>query len=91
MFNRLKDLNTNYVLIAFLAFMVKMLVVTPSPADSIIVAALGAVYGYTQYLKRFQPYKLDDVVMNDLKEVKMALSKLKVVQTAEKMTDKKYF
>lgn len=88
---KLKSLQINFALIMFLCFTAKTLIITPTIADSIILLGLGAVYGYTQFLKRFQPYKLDDAVMKDLLEVKTALSKLNMMRAAEKMTEKKYF
>lgn len=83
--------STNCALVAFSCFTIKMLVVQPSIADSIILLGLGAVYGYSQYLKRFQPYKLDEAVMKDLVEVKGALMKLNMVRATEKLEGKKYF
>lgn len=91
MLEKLKTLQVNYALIIFSAFAVKMLVTTPSIADSAIVLVFGALYGYTQHLKRFQPYKLEDAVMRDLAEVKSALSKVNMTQAAGKLIDKKYF
>ena len=88
---KLKNLQLNYALIAFACFMVKVMVVEATIADSIILLGLGALYGYTQYLKRFQPYKLDDAVMRDLQEVKGALSKLNMVRAADKKNNGQYF
>lgn len=88
---KMKNLQVNYALIAFLAYCVKMLAFTPSFADSIIVAVLAGLYGYTQYLKRFQPYNLDEEVKKDIAEVKTALSTIKMAQTTEKMKQGKYF
>lgn len=88
---KLKNLQVNYALVAFACFMVKVMVIQASLADSVILLGLGALYGYTQYLKRFQPYKLDEAIVKDLLEVKSALSKLNMVRATEKMQDKKYF
>ena len=86
---KLKSLN--FTLLAFIAFTVKILVIDATIADSLIIAVLAGVYGYTQYLKRFQPYKLDDAVMKDLVEVKSALSKMNIIRATEKLAEKKYF
>jgi len=91
MFEKIKSLKVNFVLFAFLAFMVKVLLFEASIADSIILLGLGTAYSYTQYLKKFQVYNLDEAVMAELKEVKIALSKMKVLRATEKMTEKKYF
>ena len=91
MLEKLKSLQINFALVAFTCFMVKVMVFAPSTPDSVIALGLGALYGYTQYLKRFQPYKLDDAVMKDLIEVKSVLSKLNFVRANEKLQDKKYF
>lgn len=91
MFKDLKNLPINFALIVFGCFMIKVLFFEATVPDSIIVMVLGSVYGYSQYLKRFQPYKLDDAVMKDLIEVKGALSKMNLVRSQEKMDNKKYF
>jgi len=91
MIEKLKSLQINFALIAFSCFMTKVLLFSATIPDSIILLGIGGLYGYTQYLKRFQPYKLDDAVMKDLIEVKTALSKLNFARSAEKMQDKKYF
>lgn len=76
---------------AFIAFTIKMLVVNVSIADSIALAVLAGLYGYSQYLNRFQPFNLDEAVKKDLIEVKSALSKLNLAQATEKATKKQYF
>jgi len=91
MLEKIKNLQVNITLIAFLCFVVKMLIVDATIADSIIVLGLGAFYSYSQYLKRFQPYKLDDAVTRDLMEVKSALSKLNMVRATEKKNNGTYF
>lgn len=91
MLEKIKSLKINFALVAFLCFTIKMIAISATPADSVIMLVLGALYGYTQYLRRFEPYKLEDAVMNDLKEVKIALSQMKLRNAAEKMADKKYF
>lgn len=91
MLEKLKTLQVNYALIVFVAFAIKMLVTSPSIADATITLVFGSLYGYTQYLKRFQPYKLDEAVMRDLAEVKSALSKINMTQATGKLLDKKYF
>jgi len=91
MLKKLKDLSLNYALIVFLIFVCKMIILTPSFADSIIVLVLASLYGYTQYLKQFQPYNLDKEVAKDLMEVKSALSKMNLIQATNKLKDKKYF
>lgn len=83
--------NLNFTLLAFIFFTIKILVIQATFADSLIMAVLAALYGYSQYLKRFQPYKLDEAVMKDLVEVKSALSKLNMIRATEKMAEKKYF
>lgn len=88
---KLKDLVINYSLIVFLAFIGKMMILQPTFADSIIVAVLAGLYGYSQYLKRFQPYNLDKEVQQDLIEVKTALSKLNMLRATDKLKEKKYF
>lgn len=91
MLEKLKKLQVNFALVAFLSYTVKTVVVTAAFPDSIIMAVLASVYGYTQYLKRFQPYNLDKAVHNDLIEVKSALSKLNMIRATEKAADRKYF
>lgn len=91
MLEKIKALQVNFALIAFTCYMVKVLAVSTSISDSVILLGLGGLYGYTQYLKRFQPYKLDDAVMKDLVEVKKALASINMVRAADKMTEKKYF
>lgn len=91
MLEKIKSLKINFALIAFLCFTIKMIALSASPSDSVVMVVLGALYGYTQYLKRFEPYKLEDAVMKDLQEVKIALSQMKLRNAAEKMADKKYF
>jgi hypothetical protein len=91
MLEKIKSLQVNFALVAFGCFMVKVLVFSATIPDSIILLGLGGLYGYSQYLKRFQPYKLDEAVMRDLLEVKTALTKINMIRSAEKMTEKKYF
>lgn len=91
MLKKLKNLKINFALIAFMAYAVKMILVSASFADSIVMGVLAATYGYTQFLKRFQPYKLDETVAQDLLEVKTALSKLKLSQSRDKLQKNKYF
>lgn len=91
MIEKLKSLQINFALIALICFMVKMIAVSASIADAVIVLGLAGLYGYTQHLKRFQPYKLDDAVAKDLIEVKSALTKLNMIQAREKKADGRYF
>jgi len=91
MLKKLKNVQVNYTLVAFLCFVVKVLAVNATIADAIILLGLGGVYAYTQYLKKFQTYKLEDAIVKDLLEVKSALSKLNMIRATEKMQDKKYF
>jgi len=83
--------KVNYALILLVIFMAKMIIFDASIADSIIVLVLASTYGYTQYLKRFQPYNLDEEVRKDLIEVKTALSKLNMVQSTDKLKNQRYF
>jgi hypothetical protein len=92
MLEKIKSLQINFALIAFIAFTVKITLFSATFPDSIILLGLGMLYGYTQYLKRFQTYKLEDAVMKDLHEVKAAISHLNIRKTAEKMSEvKRYF
>lgn len=94
MLEKLKSLQVNFSLIAFSCFMTKVLVLSATIPDSIILLGLGGLYGYTQYLRRFQPqpYKLDDIVMKDLLEVKAALSRMNLLNVASQAAaPKKYF
>jgi hypothetical protein len=91
MLKKLKDISLNYSLIVFLVFVGKMIILTPSFADSIIVLVLASLYGYTQYLKRFQPYNLDKEVAKDLLEVKSALSKMNFIKATDQVKEKRYF
>jgi hypothetical protein len=91
MLKKLKDISLNYSLIVFLIFIGKMIILTPTFADSIIVLVLASLYGYTQYLKQFQPYSLDKEVAKDLLEDKNALSKMNFIQATDKLKDKRYF
>jgi hypothetical protein len=91
MLEKLRSLQINFALVAFVCFTFKVLIFSASMPESIILLGLGSLYGYTQYLKRFQPYKLDDAVMRDLMEMKSALTKLNMIRATEKMQDKKYF
>lgn len=91
MFKKLSNIQVNFALMAFIAFMVKVMVLEASFADSIILGVLATLYGYTHYLKRFQPYNLDEAVQKDLQEVKAALSKLNFAQSRENLDKRKYF
>lgn len=91
MMEKLKNAQVNIALVAFVCFTVKVLILEATFPDSIILLGLGTLFGYTQYLKRFQPYKLDDAVMKDLIEVKSALSKMNMIRATEKLTEKRYF
>lgn len=91
MIEKMKSLQINFALVAFSCFMFKVLVFQATIPDSVILLGLGGLYGYTQYLKRFQPYKLDEAVMKDLLEVKTALTKINMIRATEKLADKKYF
>lgn len=91
MFEKLKSFPINPSLITFICFTIKILVLPATIPDAIILLGLGAGYAYSQYLKRFQPYKLDDAVMADLKDVKLALSKMNMVRPNEKAKDKTYW
>jgi len=81
----------NVSLISFLAYTTKMMIFSPSFADSIVVGVLAGLYGYSLYLKRFQPVMLDDRVQKDLLEVKSALSKLNLAKISSPEQKKKYF
>jgi len=91
MLDKLKSLQVNFSLIAFVAFNIKMLITQPTIADSIIVLVLATSFAYTQYVKKFQPYKLEDAVQKDLIEVKTALSKLNMIRSTEHIKEKRYF
>lgn len=91
MIEKLKKLQVNIALIAFACFTTKMIFISTSFPDSIIMLGLGALYGYTQYLKRFQPYNLDKAVAADLLEVKSALSKLNMIRATENKENRRYF
>lgn len=88
---KLKSLQVNFSLLILLGFMFKVLILPASIADSIIVIAIGSLYAYSQYLKRFQPYKLDDAIAKDLIEVKSALSKLNMIRATDKAAERRYF
>lgn len=94
MLNKLKALwptNFNFSLLTFVAFTIKVLIVDVSIADAIVLLGLIAGFGYSQYLKRFQPYKLEDAIVKDLVEVKQALSRMNMIRSQEKTSDKKFF
>lgn len=91
MLKQIKKIELNFALIAFIAFSVKVLVFDASIADSLILGVLSGLYGYTQYLKRFQPYNLDEEVRADLSEVKSALSSLNMTRGMDSTQKKKYF
>lgn len=88
MLSRLKKIQLNFALIAFLAYIVKILILEASFADAIVAGVLAGLYGYSLYLKRFQPYKLDEEVRKDLTEVKNAMSKINFVKSQQ---NKRYF
>lgn len=83
MFGKIKNVNVNYSLIAFLAFTTKVMVYSPTLADSLIMGVLAGLYGYSQYVKRFQPIKLDETVAKELLEVRQAMSKLNLLKLQE--------
>lgn len=91
MFGNLKNVKVNYALLAFLAFTAKVMVYSPTVADSIIMGVLAGLYGYSQYLRRFQPVQLDEAVAKELLEVRQALSKLNLLKLQEKREKPKYF
>lgn len=91
MLEKIKSFPVNYSLLTFLCFTIKILAFEASFPDAIILLGLGAGYAYNQYLKRFQPYNLDEAVMSDLREVKMALSKMNMVKSVEKTEARRYF
>lgn len=94
MLEKIKSLpykQINFALVAFACFMAKMLLISASFPDAIILAVLGASYSYSQYLKRFQPYKLDDAVAKDLLEMRSTLSRLNMIRVQDKADKGKYF
>lgn len=91
MLKKISGLQINFALLAFGCFAVKLLVTDASVADSIVCAVFGGVYGYTQYLGRFKPHNLDEIVAKELLELRTIVSRLHTIKAAENLTQKKYF
>jgi hypothetical protein len=48
-------LGTNFAMIGFVAFLSKIVLITPNISDAIIMFAVCGLYGYTLYLKHKTP------------------------------------
>lgn len=92
MIERLKK-SLNFVLLAFLAYAIKLLLVEASYADGMVLAVLASIHGYKSYLKATLDKKLDDAklkeIKEDVQEMKSALSSLNI--TKIKPNNRKYF
>lgn len=93
MISKLKSLNL--VLIAFLAYSIKLLIVSSSFADGIVLAVLAGALSYSSYLKSIKKKELDQDELKDVKEdvqeLKSSLSSLNIAKIKPDSYNKKYF
>ena len=78
----------NFPLLAFMAYVIKMLIISPSFPDAIIIGVLAGLLGYKMRLKLFEPKPVDDQIKKDVQEIKNALSRVNLAKVTE---PKKYF
>lgn len=86
--NFLKKVKLNYALIAFMAYVGKMLCISPSFPEAIIVGFLAALYGYKLRIQLIEPKPVNESVRKEIQEIKNALSKVNLAKISE---TKKYF
>lgn len=78
----------NFPLLAFMAYVAKMLVISPSFPDAIVMGVLAALLGYKMKVQMLEPKPMEDKVKKEIQEIKNALSKVNLAKITE---TKKYF
>lgn len=89
----LKKINfkkANLPLIAFCAFLTKMLIFSPTYADGLIMGCLSAVLVYKMKYKLQEPQDINDKYKQEIQELKNAVSKVNM-GTAVQPGNKKFF
>lgn len=78
----------NFPLLAFMAYVVKMLVISPSFPDAIVMAVLAGLLGYKMRMQTLEPKPINENLKKDVQEIKNALSRANLAKATE---PKKYF
>lgn len=78
MIKRAKELliGTNIPMIAFGLYVLKVVLLSPSYPDAIVLAILSGIYGYNMKMKLLAPQKPGDKLQGEINEIKSALSKV---------------
>lgn len=88
----LSKIRINFALLAMTAYLVKILGVSTSYADSIVMLGLCGLYGFGKYLKAKEPkITVDQQMREELKIVKDILSKVNLGKSLNNGKPKRYF
>lgn len=90
MLKKLKEINLNIPLIVFLGYSLKVLILSPSYPDAIVLAILSGVFAFKMRLEFLTPKvkPVSDSIKEDIAQIKSALSKVNLSKISE---SKKYF
>jgi hypothetical protein len=88
MLKKIKEIKFNFALLAFVSYVIKMLILEPGYSDAIVIAVLAGLYGFKMKLQLMEPKKIDESTKKDVQEIKNALSKVNLAKIAD---PKKYF
>lgn len=90
MLEKLKKIKfrLNFPLLAVMAYVGKMLVISPSFPDAIIMGVLAGLLGYKMRMQLLEPKPISENLKKDVQEIKNALSKANLAKVTE---PKRYF
>ena len=84
---KLKELvlGMNIPMIAFIVYTAKVVLISPTYPETIVLAIIAGVYGYKMKIDPFvkNMQKPNDKLVKDVQELKNALSKINISQTSK--------
>lgn len=78
MLDKLRKINLPSVL--FLAYTLKVLILSPSYPDSLILVIIAAAYSFNRYVTALEPKEVNTAIRRDVEELKGVVSKLNLSQ-----------
>lgn len=86
-------LNFNMIMVAYVAFVTRLVIYGANMGDAIAVLSLSALYGLDKYIKSRQQPPINTQMIREIENIKAAITTLKLEKTVRR-TDgkqKRYF
>ena len=73
--------HINYALVVLVPFIARLVIFGASIGDSIVALSLASLYGYTCYLANSKEEPINDVLKQDIENIKSKVNSITIAKT----------